>query len=124
MFVIHTKKSAPGHLLFSSYVNIYIKNHPKLHPVLRYFFVRKATRTSFSCFILVFISADIIFHKFLELHSTYEKKKIFVTNFSFLTDYSLKPPTPTSHSSKSSKDCLFVCSLITYCITNREKTNC
>ena len=30
-------------------------------------------------------SADIIFHKLLELHSTlFEKKKIFVTNFPFL----------------------------------------
>ena len=36
-------------------------------------------------------SADIIFHKFLELHSTSEKK-MFVTIFPFLTN-SLKPPT-------------------------------
>ena len=36
-------------------------------------------------FLLAFTSADIIFHKFLELHSTLSEKKIFVTNFSFLT---------------------------------------
>ena len=44
-------------------------------------------------FLLFYISfsADIIFHKFLELHSTLsEKKKILVMNFPFLTD-SLKP---------------------------------
>ena len=36
----------------------------------------------------------MIFHKFLELHSkSFEKKKMFVTNFPFLTD-SLKPPLP------------------------------
>ena len=44
--------------------------------------------------VLAFTSVDIIFLKFLDLHSTLpEKKKIFVTNFSFLTD-SLNPPTP------------------------------
>ena len=36
------------------------------------------------------ISADMIFQKFLELHSTLSEKKIFVTNFPFLMD-SLKP---------------------------------
>ena len=44
----------------------------------------------FQLFLLAFRSADIIFHKFLELHST-SNKKIFVTSFPFLTD-SLKPP--------------------------------
>ena len=39
-----------------------------------------------------FTSADIIFRKFLELHSPLSEKKI-VTNFPFLTD-SLKPPAP------------------------------
>ena len=53
-----------------------------------------ATR-SFICFVLHFTPADIIFHRFLELHSTLSEKKIFVTNFPFLTD-SLKriPSTP------------------------------
>ena len=51
-----------------------------------------ATRSFISCcFILAFTSADIIFHKFLELHSTLSEKNIFVTIFHFLTD-SLKPP--------------------------------
>ena len=44
--------------------------------------------------VLAFTSVDIIFLKFLDLHSRLpEKKKIFVTNFSFLTD-SLNPPPP------------------------------
>ena len=38
------------------------------------------------CFMLAFTSEDIIFHKFLELHSTLSEKKIFVTHFSFFTD--------------------------------------
>ena len=41
-------------------------------------------------FLLGFTLADMIFHKFLELHSTLSEKKIFVTSFPFLTD-SLKP---------------------------------
>ena len=36
--------------------------------------------------ILAFTLADIMFHKFLELHSTLSKKKIFITMFPFLTD--------------------------------------
>ena len=49
-------------------------------------------------FLLVFTSADIIFHKVLELRSTLSEKKIFVTHFPFLMD-SLKPlqPPPTPH---------------------------
>ena len=40
----------------------------------------------FLVFLLAFTLADIIFHKFLEVNSTLsEKKKIFVTNFHFLT---------------------------------------
>ena len=39
---------------------------------------------------LTFMSADIIFHKFLELHSTLTEKKDFCHKFSFLTDW-LKP---------------------------------
>ena len=50
-------------------------------------------------FLLACTSADIIFHKILELHSTLSEKNIFVTNFPFLTD-SLKPPTPTSLTAK------------------------
>ena len=45
------------------------------------------------CFILDFISADIIFHWFLELHTTSEKKTC-VVNFPFLTD-SVKVTPPT-----------------------------
>ena len=44
-------------------------------------------------FWLAFTSRGIIFHNFLELHSTFTDKEIFVTNFPFLKD-SLKPPTP------------------------------
>ena len=52
----------------------------------------------FLLFLLVFTSADIIFHKVLELRSTLSEKKIFVTHFPFLMD-SLKPlqPPPTPH---------------------------
>ena len=35
---------------------------------------------------LAFTSADIIFQKFLELHSTLSEKQIFSTNFPFLTN--------------------------------------
>ena len=44
---------------------------------------------------LVFTSADIIFHKFLELHSTLSEVKTFVANFSsgFTND---PPPLPLS----------------------------
>ena len=41
---------------------------------------------------IAFTSADIIFHKLLELHSTFDKK-IFVSNFPFSTD-SLPNPSP------------------------------
>ena len=47
----------------------------------------------FLLFLLAFTSADVIFHNFLELHSTLTEKKIFVTNFPILTD-SLNPPPP------------------------------
>ena len=40
--------------------------------------------------VLDFTSANIIFHKYLELHLTLSEKNIFVTNFAFLTDL-LKP---------------------------------
>ena len=45
------------------------------------------------CVLLSFTSADIIFHKFLELHSTLSEKKVFVTNFHFLTESLNAPPT-------------------------------
>ena len=45
-------------------------------------------------FLLAITSADIIFHKFLELHSTLSEKKNFITNFPFLTDTLKPPPTP------------------------------
>ena len=55
-------------------------------------------------FLVVFISFYISryhFSQVLELHSTLSEKKIFVTNFPFLTD-SLKPPslTPTPLTAK------------------------
>ena len=50
------------------------------------------------CYI-AFTSADIIFHKFLELHSTCDKN-IFVTNFPVLTDSLTNPHLfPTLHPS-------------------------
>ena len=35
------------------------------------------------CFTLVFTSADIVFHNFLELHSTLSEKKVFSQIFLF-----------------------------------------
>ena len=60
------------------------------------------------CFLLLllaFTSSDIIFHTFLELHSTLSEKKIFVTNFPFLKD-SLKPPTPLKVTSATKQQLL------------------
>ena len=45
-------------------------------------------------FLLAFTSADIIFHKFLELHSTLSEKKIFVTNNRFTNPPPPPPPLP------------------------------
>ena len=46
---------------------------------------------------IAFTSTDIIFHKFLKLHSTSDIK-IFVTNFPFLTDsLTNSHPCPTIH---------------------------
>ena len=57
--------------------------------------------------LLAFTSADIIFHKFLELHSTLSEKN-FITSFPFLTD-SLKPPTPlTTKIHKTKRDKSFL----------------
>ena len=52
----------------------------------------KAIRSYFFLSLLAFISADIIFQKYLKSHS---EKNIFITNFPFLTN-SLTPPTPIS----------------------------
>ena len=83
---ITTKIKWKIHALFSFYVRS-----------LRYFvwkFVRYSRQIFyFLLFLLAFTSADIIFHKVLELHPTLSEKKIFVTNFPFLMD-SLKPPQP------------------------------
>ena len=49
----------------------------------------------FLLLLLVFTSPDILFDKFLELHSTLSEKQVFVTNFPFLTD-SLNPQ-PHTH---------------------------
>ena len=50
------------------------------------------------CSKLVFTSGDIIFHKFLELHSTLSKKIFLSQIFLFLTD--LLKPTPTPLTAK------------------------
>ena len=47
----------------------------------------------FLLFLLTFTSSDIIFQKFLELHSTSDKK-IFVTNFHFFNGFTQTPPLP------------------------------
>ena len=44
-------------------------------------------------FSLAFTLTDIIFYKFLKLHSALSERKIFVTNFPFLTE-SLNPHPP------------------------------
>ena len=53
----------------------------------------KAIRSYFFLSLLAFISADIIFQKYLKSHS---EKNIFITNFPFLTN-SLTPPNPHFH---------------------------
>ena len=66
-------------------LDVLLRKICRIHPLIFYFL-----------FLLAFTSADIIFHNFLERHSTLsEKKKIFATNYLFLTD-SLKPPS-TAH---------------------------
>ena len=47
----------------------------------------------FLLFLLAFTSADIIFHKFLKIHSVSSVKKIFVTDFLFERIQS-NPPSP------------------------------
>ena len=68
-------------------------------------FLQKFVRYShqifyFLFFLLALTSANIISHKFSEIHSTLSEKKIFVTNFPFLTD-SLKPQPPHPLNSQS-----------------------
>ena len=75
-----------------------IKYEPEISPYLDTFH----TGFHFLLFLLAFTSADIIFHKFSELHSTLSEKKIFITNVSFLPD-SLNPP-PSNHHSLNSQN--------------------
>ena len=68
-------------------------------------------------FILTFISADIIFHKFLELYLTLSEKNIFATNLSSLTDSLNRPTAPSSYLPKLTKsDESFVSMLPNYII--------
>ena len=67
-----------------------------MHAVYTVFYVLEVFLTKicfYLLFLLAFTSANIIFHKFLKLHSALSEKNIFVTNFPFLTDL-LKPPNP------------------------------
>ena len=71
----------------------------------------------FVFFILTFISADIIFHKFLELYLTLSEKNIFATNLSSLTDSLNRPTAPSSYPPKFTKsDESFVSMLPNYII--------
>ena len=54
---------------------------------------KKSHQIFYLLFLLTFTSADIIFHKFLGLHSTLSEKKDFRHELSSLMD-SLKLPTP------------------------------
>ena len=57
------------------------------------------------CFILAFTSTDVIFHKFLELHSTLSEKRFLSINCPFLVDLL------QAHCSKSSclQEKVFLC---------------
>ena len=69
---------------------------------------------------LAFTSADIIFYKLLELHASLSEKKIFVTNFPFLTD-SLKPPHPLTGQNPLSVTKVFCrCSLTAFFFSEQE----
>ena len=68
---------------------------------------------------LAFTSADIIFYKLLELHASLSEKKIFVTNFPFLTD-SLKPPHPPYRPKSAKRDKGFL-SMLPYSIFFSEQ---
>ena len=79
---IKWKNACPFYIIFQVLKVLLIKCCKNSHQIF-YFLL----------FLLAFTSADIIFHKVLELHPTLSEKKIFVTNFPFLMD-SLKPPQP------------------------------
>ena len=64
------------------------------------------------CFMLAFTSADIIFYKLLELHSSLSVKKIFVTNFPFLRDSLKDLHSPKSQNLLSVTKVFRQCSLI------------
>ena len=72
---------------------------------------------SFFCFTLAFTSADIICHRFLELHSTLSEKKIFVINLLFLTDSLNPPPTLYGQNPLSVTKVICQCSLSHVTIT-------
>ena len=71
----------------------------------------------FFCFTLAFTSADIICHRFLELHSTLSEKKIFVINLLFLTDSLNPPPTLYGQNPLSVTKVICQCSLSHVTIT-------
>ena len=72
------------------------------------------------CFMLVFTSADIIFYKLLELHSSLSVKKIFVTNCPFLRD-SLKHLHPPKSQNLLSVTTVFrQCSFIALFFSEQE----
>ena len=67
-----------------------------LHYVLKVLLTKickTATRFFIYCRFYQLLHQQILFFKFLELHSALFEKKIFVTNFPFSSDY-LKPPPP------------------------------
>ena len=78
------KNTCPFYIVFQVLKVLLTKNF-KIKPTDLLFLVVVFLASSFT-------SADIIFRKILELHLTFSEKKIFVTNFLFLTDL-LKPPT-------------------------------
>ena len=71
-------KNAHSFYIVFQALRVVLKEICKIQPPNRLF--------QFVFFILTFISADIIFHKFLELYLTLSEKNIFATNFSLLTD--------------------------------------
>ena len=76
---IPTKIKWKLHALFITlYFNFYGTSYKKL-------LENTATRSFFFLLLLwIFTSADIIFHKFLELYSTLSEKNNFITNFLFI----------------------------------------
>ena len=78
------KNTCPFYILFQV-LKVLLKTEPEK-------FVRQSHQVFYLLlFLLAFTSADIIFHKCLELFSIKKKKKIFFTNFPFLMD-SIKSP--------------------------------